>query len=64
MPVDLARLDYFTVFMLWKAIILLLGPGIRAGVGLRSHQNVLMSWVGGLGYPFLSALRRMMLRLA
>jgi aminoglycoside phosphotransferase (APT) family kinase protein len=64
LPVDRQRLDYFTVFMLWKAIILLLGAGLRAGIGLRSHQNVLMTWVGGLGYPFSSTLRRMMQRLA
>jgi aminoglycoside phosphotransferase (APT) family kinase protein len=64
LAIDPKRLDYFTVFMLWKAIVLLLGAGLRAGVGLRSHQNVLMTWVGGLGYPFLSSLHRMMQRLA
>jgi aminoglycoside phosphotransferase (APT) family kinase protein len=64
LAIDQERLDYFTVFMLWKAIILLLGAGLRAGIGLRSHQNVLMTWVSGLGYPFLSSLQRMMQRLA
>lgn len=57
LKIDPKRLDYFTIFTLWRAIIQVLGPGLRSGVGLRSHQSVMMSWVSGIGYPMLKTLR-------
>ncbi|MCB1667515.1 MAG: phosphotransferase family protein [Pseudomonadales bacterium] len=56
--VDEDRLRYYTVFALWKGSIMILGSALRAAKGLKTHQDILMTWFGGLGYPFLEALRQ------
>jgi aminoglycoside phosphotransferase (APT) family kinase protein len=52
------RLRYYTVFALWKGAIFTLGAALRAAGGLRSHQDVVLCWFAGLGYPFCEYLRK------
>lgn len=60
LTVDENRLRYYTVFALWKGSIMILGSALRAAKGLKTHQDILMTWFGGLGYPFLESLRQAM----
>lgn len=60
LKLDEERLRYYTVFAIWKGVILTLGSALRAAGGLKSHQDVLLSWFAGLGYPILETLRQAM----
>ena len=61
LTVDEDRLKYYTVMALWKGVIMTLGSSLRTAYGLKSHQDVVLSWFGGLGYTLLEALRQALL---
>lgn len=57
LAVDKNRLDYFTIFLLWRSVIQVLGAGMRSAITGKSHQAVVMSWLAGIGYPIINSLR-------
>ncbi len=61
LTIDPERMRYYTVFAIWKAVILTIGSSLRAAGGLKSHQDVLLSWFSSIGYPIVETLRRAML---
>ncbi len=57
MPVDENRLKYYSVLTTWKAAIIVLGTGYRVAKGGKTHQDVVVSWLSGIGYLVLDNLR-------
>jgi aminoglycoside phosphotransferase (APT) family kinase protein len=60
LTVDRRRLDYYAVFNTYKNVVIVLATGCRVARGSKSHQDVLLAWLTGIGYPMLEALRRML----
>lgn len=58
LSVDPERLRYFTILNLWKAILFSIGSGPRAVNGGKSHQDLVLIWLAGIGYPLLESMRR------
>lgn len=59
LPIDRKTLHWHKLFCTWKQFILSLGCALRASEGL-SHQDVLLTWLAGGGYPISEALRRLL----
>lgn len=60
LPVDPARLKYYDILNTWKAAIIVMGTGYRVAKGGKSHQDVVVSWLSGIGYLVLENLRNAM----
>lgn len=60
LSVDPARLTYFSVFALWRCIMIAGTSSLRAANGLKTHQNVMLTWVAGMGYALMDSLRRIL----
>lgn len=58
LKVDEERLMYYNIMAYWRSVILTLASGPRAAGGLKTHQDVLLSWFAGISYPLLEALRQ------
>jgi aminoglycoside phosphotransferase (APT) family kinase protein len=56
-PVDLARVRYYHVLNAYELAVLILATGYRAVKGGKTHQDVVLSWLSGIGYPILEELR-------
>lgn len=57
MPVDREKLKYYDVLNTWKAAIIVLGTGYRVAKGGKTHQDVVVSWLSGIGYLVLNNLK-------
>ena len=57
LKVDPDRLLYYGVLNRYLVMVLILGASARASYGARTHQDVLLNYVTGIGYPSLSDLR-------
>jgi aminoglycoside phosphotransferase (APT) family kinase protein len=57
LSVDPARIVYYGVFNRYLATVLSLGASARAAYGGKTHQDVLLNYVAGIGYPILADLR-------
>ena len=57
LPVDPVRIDYYGVFNRYLIAVLRLGASARAAYGGKSHQDVLLNFISGIGYPALEDLR-------
>lgn len=58
LKVDPNRLIYYGMLNRYLLVVLSLGASARASYGARTHQDVLLNYVTGIGYPTLSDLRR------
>ena len=57
LKVDPVRLLYYGVLNRYLVMVLILGASARASYSAKTHQDVLLNYVTGLGYPSLSDLR-------
>lgn len=57
LPVDRERLRYWDIFNSFKSIAIVLGTGVRVASLGKTHQDVLVAWLAGIGYPLLEDLR-------
>ena len=57
LAVDPARIDYFKIYNRYLILILTLAASARAARMRGTHQDVLVNFVAGLGYPILAELR-------
>lgn len=55
--VDPFRIAYYGVFNRFLIAVLGLGASARASLGGKSHQDVLLNFISGIGYPALDDLR-------
>ena len=58
LSIDPARIVYFSVFNRYLIVVLLLAASARASRSAGTHQDVLVNYVAGLGYPALADLRQ------
>lgn len=56
-PVDPDRILYYGLFNRYLIAVLSLGASARASYGAKSHQDVLLNYISGIGYPALEDLR-------
>ena len=57
LPVDQKRLTYFHIFNRYLIVMLTLAASARASRSRGTHQDVLVNYVVGVGYPVLAELR-------
>lgn len=43
------KLAYYAVMNAWKASIIVLGTAVRCTIGAKTHQDILLSWITGIG---------------
>jgi aminoglycoside phosphotransferase (APT) family kinase protein len=58
LKVDEERLTYYNILAYWKSVVMCLASGPRAAGGLKTHQDIVLSWFAGISYPLLESLRR------
>ena len=61
LTVDRRRLHYYTVLSFWRGAIMTLGSALRCADGAKTHQDIVLTWFGALGYSLLESLRRALL---
>ena len=61
LPVDEDRLRYYEIFMLWKAVVIVLATGPRVSLGQRTHHDLLVAWLAGISFSLLESLRKLLL---
>lgn len=49
LAVDAARIRYYRVYNAWAAAIVCMATGYRAAKGGKSHQDVVLTWLNGIG---------------
>jgi aminoglycoside phosphotransferase (APT) family kinase protein len=49
LPVDPVRIRYYRVYNAWVAAIVCMATGYRAARGGKSHQDVVLTWLNGIG---------------
>lgn len=60
LPVDQKAVKYYDVFQAFKACVIVLGTGYRAVRGGKTHQDIVLQWLMGVGYPILEELRQLL----
>lgn len=61
LSVDPKRITYFRVYNAWVSAIVCLGTAYRAARGGKSHQDVVLSWLNGIGGMLKEQLRQTLL---
>lgn len=49
LPIDQGRIRYYRVYNAWVAAIVCMATGYRAAKGGKSHQDVVLTWLNGIG---------------
>lgn len=57
LSVDPARIRYFRVYNAWVAAIVCIATGYRAAKGGKSHQDIVLTWLNGIGGMLIAQLR-------
>ena len=57
LSVDPARIRYFRVYNAWVAAIVCIATGYRAAKGGKSHQDIVLTWLNGIGGMLMAQLR-------
>ena len=57
LTVDPARIRYFRVYNSWVAAIVCIATAYRAAKGGKSHQDIVLTWLNGIGGLLLAQLR-------
>ncbi|MES2492985.1 MAG: phosphotransferase [Pseudomonadota bacterium] len=57
LTIDQARIRYFRVYNAWVAAIVCIATAYRAAKGGKSHQDVVLTWLNGIGGMLLAQLR-------
>lgn len=61
LSVDPARIRYFRVYNAWVAAIVCLATAYRAAKGGKSHQDIVLTWLNGIGGLLMEQLRQNLL---
>lgn len=57
LPVDQSRILYYRVYNAWVAAIVCMATGYRAARGGKSHQDVVLTWLNGIGGMLMAQLQ-------
>lgn len=49
LPIDEGRIRYYRIYNAWVAAIVCIATGYRAARGGKSHQDVVLTWLNGIG---------------
>ena len=60
LKVDAKAMTFYEVFNTYKAIIVVLATGYRVARNGKTHQDILVAWLSGVGYLLLNELRQQM----
>jgi hypothetical protein len=44
----------------WKASIIVLGTAVRCTIGAKTHQDILLSWITGIGSSCVDELNQLL----
>ena len=57
LKVNRQTIDYYQVFHAWRAVVILVASGYRPAKNGKTHQDLLLNWIMGLGYTILGFMR-------
>lgn len=57
LTVNRKTIDYYHVFHAYRAVVILIASGYRPAKNGKTHQDLLLNWIMGLGYIILSFMR-------
>ncbi|WP_018990668.1 phosphotransferase family protein [Aromatoleum toluclasticum] len=60
LPIDMKAVRYYDVVQAYKSCVIVLGTGYRAVRGGKTHQDIVLQWLSGVGYPILEELRQLL----
>ena len=60
LSVDPKLIQFYRILNAFKSVAIVLGTGFRAAHGGKTHQDVLLAWLLGIGYPLLEELREVL----
>lgn len=58
LTVDPERMRYYSIFNTWRAAIIVMATGYRVANGSKTHQDVVVTWLSGIGYLVMEQLRQ------
>jgi len=58
LPVDPERMKFYGVFNAWRATIIVAATGYRVASAAKTHQDIVVTWLSGIGYLGLEELRK------
>ena len=61
LSVDPRRITYFRVYNAWVSTIVCMATAYRAARGGKSHQDVVLTWLNGIGGMLKEQLRQTLL---
>lgn len=59
---DRRVLEYYHVYHAFRAAVIVLATGYRASVNGKTHQDLLLNWIMGLGYVNMALIRKLLAR--
>jgi aminoglycoside phosphotransferase (APT) family kinase protein len=54
--VDMKKIDYYHIFHAWRSVVIVIGSGYRPARNGKTHQDLLLNWIMGVGYTILDFL--------
>ncbi|CAG4884779.1 conserved protein of unknown function [Georgfuchsia toluolica] len=57
LTIDQKTIDYYHIFQSYRTAVIVIASGYRPARNGKTHQDLLLTWVMGLGYPVLAYLR-------
>ena len=61
-PVDRAKVDYYRVLMCYRAVVIVLATGCRAGFAGKTHQDLTLAWLSAFAFRNLEEARQIIER--
>jgi aminoglycoside phosphotransferase (APT) family kinase protein len=58
LPIDRKAVNFYRVMNAYKCAVIVIGSGYRVVRGGKTHQDVLVAWLMGVGYTILEELRK------
>ncbi|VVQ15702.1 phosphotransferase family protein [Pseudomonas fluorescens] len=55
--VNMKTIDYYHVFHAYRSVVIVIASGYRPARNGKTHQDLLLNWIMGVGYTILSFLR-------
>lgn len=58
LKVDPDKMKYYSVFNAWRAALIVSATGYRVASAAKTHQDVVVTWLSGIGYLGMEELRK------
>ncbi|MGC4092019.1 MAG: phosphotransferase family protein [Polyangiaceae bacterium] len=60
LTLDPETIEYYHIYHAYRAAVIVLATGYRASINGKTHQDLLLNWIMGLGYVNLELIRKML----